>query len=380
MHERRVVVFSGGGTGGHLYPALAIADAVREQYPEVDAFFVGATRGIESRILPDRGEQHVLLPVQGIDRTRPWSSWRAVPRLLRSLQSVVELFHRLRPEVVVVTGGYAGAPAGLVAGLMGIPLVLQEQNSVPGISTRALSRWADTIHIAFPEARELLPRSVRNRVLVSGNPVRPVSPRARNDARDVFDLPAGAFVVLVTGGSQGSLALNRIVADMIALRSVGPLEAQAGIRLLLSTGTKHFEGISEMMSEDDTSWVTAVPYIEDMPSALAAADLAVSRSGAMTTAEFLNQGLPALLIPLPSAAANHQAHNAEALAEAGAAIVMPEHSITPEALWAEVRKLATDAVALEGMRAAAGSRARPEASGQIAAQVGTFIGSGGRAS
>jgi UDP-N-acetylglucosamine--N-acetylmuramyl-(pentapeptide) pyrophosphoryl-undecaprenol N-acetylglucosamine transferase len=373
VHERRVVVFSGGGTGGHLYPALAIADAVRELRPEVDAFFVGATRGIESRILPERGEQHMLLPVQGIDRTRPWSSWRALPRLIGSLRSVVELFHRLRPEAVVVTGGYAGAPAGLVAGLMGIPLVLQEQNSVPGVSTRLLSRFATAVHVAFPEAQTLLPRSVRSRVRVTGNPVRPVSPRAVEEARRLFDLPAEAFVVLVTGGSQGSLALNRVVGDMIRRVSEGESERHDRVQLLWSTGTQHFDDISETLSALDSSWVTVMPYIEDMPSALAAADLAVSRSGAMTTAEFLNQGLPAILVPLPTSAANHQAHNAEALADVGAAIVAPERDLTAETLWSEVTKLASDPDALDAMRRAALTRAHPEASEEIAAHVGSFI-------
>ena len=370
MHERPVVVFSGGGTGGHLYPALAIADALRAQRSDVRAVFVGATRGLEARILPERGEDHHLLPVRGIDRARLASSWRVVPALCSSLYSVAQLFRRLRPEAVVVTGGYAGTPAGLVAGMLGVPLLLQEQNSVPGLATRALSRFADIIHVAFPEAIERLPRSVRDRVRQSGNPVRAASPRSRAEARSLFALPADALVGLVTGGSQGSLALNEFILQAIEGVVANGLSRPERLQLLWSAGSKHHDVVAARLARlGDPPWVHVLPYIEDMPSALAAADLAVTRSGAMTTSELLNQGLPAVLVPLPTAAANHQAHNAMALAQAGAAVVVSQPHLTGELLWAEVVRLAEDEATLADMRAAALRRARPDAASEIAADV-----------
>ena len=370
MHERPVVVFSGGGTGGHLYPALAIADALRAQRSDVRVVFVGATRGLEARILPERGEDHHLLPVRGIDRARLASSWRVVPALCSSLYSVAQLFRRLRPEAVVVTGGYAGTPAGLVAGMLGVPLLLQEQNSVPGLATRALSRFADTIHIAFPEAIERLPRSVRDRVRQSGNPVRAASPRSRAEARSLFALPADALVGLVTGGSQGSLALNELILQAIEGVVANGLGRPERLQLLWSAGSNHHDVVAARLARlGDPPWVHVLPYIEDMPSALAAADLAVTRSGAMTTSELLNQGLPAVLVPLPTATANHQAHNAMALAQAGAAVVVSQAHLTGELLWAEVVRLAEDEATLADMRAAALSRARPDAASEIAADV-----------
>ena len=370
MHERPVVVFSGGGTGGHLYPALAIADALRAQRSDVRAVFVGATRGLEARILPERGEDHHLLPVRGIDRARLASSWRVVPALCSSLYSVAQLFRRLRPEAVVVTGGYAGTPAGLVAGMLGVPLLLQEQNSVPGLATRALSRFADIIHVAFPEAIERLPRSVRDRVRQSGNPVRAASPRSRAEARSLFALPADALVGLVTGGSQGSLALNELILQAIEGVVANGLSRPERLQLLWSAGSKHHDVVAARLARlGDPPWVHVLPYIEDMPSALAAADLAVTRSGAMTTSELLNQGLPAVLVPLPTATANHQAHNAMALAQAGAAVVVSQAHLTGELLWAEVVRLAEDEATLADMRAAALSRARPDAASEIAADV-----------
>ena len=370
MHDGPVVVFAGGGTGGHLYPALALADALRIRRPDVKAVFIGAAQGLEARVLPERGEEHHLLPARGIDRTNLVSSWRAVPALLASLYAVTELFRRLRPEAVVVTGGYAGAPAGLAAGMMDVPLLLQDQNSVPGLVTRALCRFADSIHVAFPEAIGRLPKGVRGRVRESGNPVRAASGRSREEARALFNLPADALVVLVTGGSQGSLDLNAVIAEAIAGVAAGELTRPERLRLLWATGSRHYDHVTARLGQlGDPAWVHAHAYLEDMPSAQAAADLAVARSGAMTTAEFLNQGLPAVLVPLPTSAANHQAHNATALAEAGAAVVARQAGLTGDRLWAEVVRLADSDTALAQMHAAARGRARPDAASEIATDI-----------
>jgi len=372
--RRTVVVFSGGGTGGHLYPALALAEALSEIRPDVQAFFVGASRGVEARILPQRGLDHCLLPVQGIQRGRGLASWRAVPALVASLRTVGELFTRLRPAAVVVTGGYASGPAGIIAGLMGVPLVLQEQNAVPGVTTRALSRWARRIHVAFPEASKRLPASRQDRVLFSGNPVRAVPDLAKSDARRAFGLPQDATVLLVTGGSQGSLALNRTLEDAVGGLSRGQLDRPDGLHLLWATGPRHFDAVSAALAEEGSpDWIHAVSYIDDMPAALAAADLALSRAGAMTTAELLNNGLPAILVPLPTAAANHQAMNAEALQEAGAALLVPEAGLTGAELWDRVVRLAADANLRTEMSAAALARARPHAAADIARDVATFL-------
>jgi UDP-N-acetylglucosamine--N-acetylmuramyl-(pentapeptide) pyrophosphoryl-undecaprenol N-acetylglucosamine transferase len=300
--------------------------------------------------------------------------------LCSSLYTVAQIFRSLRPEAVVVTGGYAGTPAGLVAGLLGVPLLLQEQNSVPGLVTRALARFATTIHVAFPEAIERLPGRVHGRVRQSGNPVRATSPRSRAEARRLFDLPDEAVVVLVTGGSQGSLALNELLLQAIDGVVASKLGRPHRLRLLWSTGPKHLEAVSAALARmGGPLWVHALPYIEDMPSALATADLAVSRSGAMTTAEWLNQGLPSVLVPLPTAAANHQMYNAMALADAGAAVVASQEGLTGECLWSKIVQLVEDETSLADMRDAALARARPNAASEIAADVERLLSSQGGA-
>jgi UDP-N-acetylglucosamine--N-acetylmuramyl-(pentapeptide) pyrophosphoryl-undecaprenol N-acetylglucosamine transferase len=369
-----VVVFSGGGTGGHLYPALALADALGRIRPGVRSYFVGAEGGLEARVLPERGLEHRLLPVRGIHRGRRFASLGAAPALATSLFRVVRLFRSLRPEVVVVTGGYAGGPAGIAAGAMKIPLVLQEQNAVPGVTVRTLSRWANQVHLAFPEAASFLPLAPGPRVRVSGNPVRPASALTREAARRALELPAERSVILITGGSQGSVALNRAVLDAVAGVESGTLQGEGAVHLLWITGPANHEGaMTELARLGSPSWVRVLPYVEDMPAAMAAADLAVSRAGAMTTAELLIHGLPSVLIPLPTAAADHQTRNAEALQEAGAALCVPEAGLTGVGLWQRLLSLLRDPELRARMREAARSRAHPDAAGEIAEAIADLL-------
>lgn len=290
----------------------------------------------------------------------------------------------------MVTGGYAGAPAGLVARLRGIPLVLQEQNAVPGLTTRLLARGAREIHVAYPEAVERLPEKARSRAHVSGNPVRRPVPRGRDEARRALGLDPAVPTLLVVGGSQGSLALNRAVTEMVrelhgpaggvipgAAAEGAPTDGDPGtgpapgFQLLWSTGPRHLQTVTDGLSRSGRrpGWVHLVGYIDDMAAALEAADLALSRAGAMATSEFLAWGLPALLVPLPTAAADHQARNALALEAAGCAVHLPQAELTGGALLSEVRRLLGDGEGLRVMSRRARERGRPEAAEDIARRL-----------
>jgi UDP-N-acetylglucosamine--N-acetylmuramyl-(pentapeptide) pyrophosphoryl-undecaprenol N-acetylglucosamine transferase len=372
MSDAPLVVFSGGGTGGHLYPALAIADALRGVRPDLRVVFVGAERGIEARVLPERGEEHLLLPVQGIDRSHLLGSWRALTGLAIGLVRVVRFFVASRPQVVVVTGGYAGAAAGIAAGLLGIPLVLQEQNSLPGAVTMLLTRFAARVHLAFPEAVSRLPVA-RDLCVVSGNPVRAVSDRSVEEARGSFGIANDALLALVTGGSQGGLGLNRGVTELVEGVFEGDIDRPARLHLLWATGPTHFDGIeATLRGFGELDWVHALPYIENMPEALRAADVAVGRAGAMTTAEFLTNGIPAVLVPLPTSAENHQMINARALEAAGVARVVPEDELNGARLAEELTVISRDdRLGVMGDRAI--ERARPRATADIAVDIATFL-------
>lgn len=367
MHEAPTVVFAGGGTGGHLYPALAVADALRRMHPEVLAFFIGSRRGIEGGILEERGERHELLPVRGIDRARPLSALGALGDLLRGVARTRALFRSLRPRAVVVTGGYAAAPAGVAAVLGGVPLLVQEQNAVPGLVTRLLAPRAAEVHVAFAEAAARM-RVDAARLRTTGNPVRPPAALDRRRARARMGLPPEGPVLLVVGGSQGSLALNRAVQGAVEAVERGEAARPEGLHVLWATGPAHHAGVADSPA-GRAAWVHAVPYLGEMPVALAASDLALARAGAIFTAELLVQGLPAILVPLPTAAADHQTRNAEALEAAGAAVMLPEAGLTPGALWETVSGLVADEERLAAMGAAARERARPGATAEIAAAV-----------
>jgi UDP-N-acetylglucosamine--N-acetylmuramyl-(pentapeptide) pyrophosphoryl-undecaprenol N-acetylglucosamine transferase len=369
-----VAVFAGGGTGGHLYPALALADALVAIRPDVRPFFVGARRGVEARVLPARGLEHVLLPVRGLRRDNPFANAGVLWDLLRSLLQARRLFRRLRPGLVVVTGGYAGAPAGILAGRMGIPLVLHEANSYPGVTIRRLAPSATAIHLGFPEARDRLPASARGRTVTSGNPIRPPGQVGRDQGRHAFGLQPAATVLLVVGGSQGSRALNDLVLAAVEAVVAGRLVRPAALQLLWATGPDHFGPVRRRLeAAGDPVWVKATDYIHRMPEALAATDLALSRAGAMFTSEFLAWGIPAVLVPLPTAAEDHQTQNAKVLAEAGVAVHLAEAELTSESLWKVVTDLSEDADRRTDMARRARDRGHPSAAHEIARSLAALL-------
>lgn len=362
------VLLAGGGTGGHLYPALAVGAALRAERPGTEVHFVGAERGVEAQVLPKQGVAYTLLPFRPMFRDRIWRNWRLPGALGSSFLGLARLFRRLKPALVVGTGGYASGPACFYAVLRRIPVAVQEQNSFPGLTTRLLARWARQIHLGFPEAARHLKPGPRTQVFTEGNPIRP--PDATLDraaCREQLGLRPEGMVVLVVGGSQGARAVNEALLDALEQVAGGTLEAPPdGMQLLWATGPHHFERVAELLAPLALDWVEARGYIEDMPRALAASDVAVSRAGAMATAELLAWGIPMVLVPFPAAAANHQDHNARALAEAGAALYLPERELTPERLWNDLLTLARDGALRERMTERARERARPDAARLIA--------------
>lgn len=356
------VFFTGGGTGGHLYPALAIARALVRQAPGVRPHFIGARRGIERDVLPTTGFPHTLLDLHPLYRGAPWRNWKTVAGLASGWRSVARLAGEERPRLVVATGGYASGATLAFAAWSRIPYVLQEQNAFPGKTVAWFSRWAREVYVGFPEARDRLPAAARGRVRDAGNPIEPPPvPRPdREAARAQWGFgPGTRLVVLAFGGSQGSAALNVLVE--------GWLEAGVpdGVGLVWGTGRAHHA----RHAGRESAQVRVRAYLAPIADAYAVADLAIARAGAMTTAELCAWGIPMYLVPLPTAAADHQTANARALAEAGAAEWTPEREATPQRLDAFVRQLAADTARRKHLAAAAFARARPRAADEIAAQL-----------
>src|SRR5215213_4923722 len=287
------VVFAGGGTGGHLYPGLAIARAMKRISPTIAPFFVGARRGIEKDVLPTTEFLYALLDLHPLYRSRPWENWKTIKGGIVSWFDMDKLVKTAPPAVVVGTGGYASGLALAYARIHGIPYVVQEQNSFPGLTTRFFSRHARQVHLGFPEAAQMLKPSSRTQVMDTGNPIEPppVVRPARAASRALWNFPpTGGPVMLVYGGSQGSKAINDVVAEWIR-KGIPP-----GLFIIWATGQKTFADYASFESET----VRVRAYLSPVRDAYAASDFALSRGGAMATAELCAWGIPPIIVPLPT--------------------------------------------------------------------------------
>ncbi len=373
------VLLTGGGTGGHIYPALSIAAALREKLSTVEILYVGTADGLESRLVPREGLPFTAVAARGLVGKRPGDVARGLAALLRGSWQARAVIRRFRPHVVVGSGGYVSGPVVAAAVLARIPVALQEQNAVPGVTNRILSRFAGFVAAAYEESRPYFPRGAA--VTVTGNPVRPEVVRAdRAAARRGFGLADGERLVVVFMGSRGSATVNRAVTDMLPRLSGRP-----GVRVLFGTGEGHHDDVLRRAAAlgitpgaPGAANVEIRPYIHDMVSALAAADLVVSRAGAITLAELTARGLPAVLVPSPHVTHHHQERNARVLAERGAARVLPEAGLTGEALAEAVFGLLEDADLLARMAAASRALGRPEALDRIVDGILRLSGCGGR--
>jgi UDP-N-acetylglucosamine--N-acetylmuramyl-(pentapeptide) pyrophosphoryl-undecaprenol N-acetylglucosamine transferase len=358
------VVIAGGGTAGHVFPALAVADALRLRGAAVT--FVGARDGQEATLVPAAG--YPFVPVHAISAQTRVSlrSVKAVVLAVRGARAVRPIVRGA--DVVIGAGGFASAPAVLAARWVRRPLVLIDQNSVPGAVNRIAARWARVVATAFEATAARLPKGPR--IERTGNPIRAeivgvMSHRERlaAEARDAFGLATDRTTLLVVGGSLGALRLDRTVAEALPL-----LRDRGDLQLLVSTGRRHVAVVEGAIDPAAAVRVRVVPFIERMDQALAVADLALSRAGA-SVAELAACGVPAVLVPYPFATGNHQEANARELVTSGAATMILERDLSPSGLASCILDLVDDAPLRERMATAALDWARPGAAERVAAIV-----------
>ena len=360
------VIISGGGTGGHIFPALSIADAIRAKYPEATILFVGAEGRMEMTRVPAAGYNIIGLPVQGLQRTHIWRNVGVIKNYLLSLYKVRKTIKSFNPDVVVGVGGYASAPTLKMAQMLGIPTLIQEQNSYAGVTNKYLSNSANRICVAYPDMERFFPK---DKIVLTGNPIRPQIEHLsvdRAEALAYFGLEdKGQAIVLVIGGSLGARTINDSIAQHLA-----EWEA-SGVTLIWQTGKGYIDEAQSKLSNYKGS-VYCSAFIDRMDYAYSLADLVVSRAGASTISELCHLGKPSILVPSPNVAEDHQTKNAEALSTRSAAVLIRDVDSRSE-LSATALALVADKDKLSRLGAGAKALAEGQSAERILAEIEKIV-------
>ena len=347
------ILFAGGGTGGHLFPAVAVAEQIKEMRPETEILFVGTRSKIEGKVVPKLGYKFKSIWIKGFSRKLSRNLLFPVKLFVSVVQSVI-INMGFRPKVAIGSGGYAAGPAIFGASVMGAKIILLEQNSYPGITTRLLERYADEVHISFEDSRKYLKRE--KIIYTTGNPVRKnLGSVQKEKALQKFGLNADKKTLLILGGSLGAASINKAVAE-----NVKKLEAE-GIQVIWQAGKYYYDEYKQFNTEN----VKVFEFIDDMNSAYSACDLLLARAGATTIAEVLVLGIPSVLVPSPNVAENHQYYNAKSLADKNAAVLIEDEKISRE-LFTTVTTLVLSQEKLAGLKSNALKLAKPDAAKVIA--------------
>ncbi|MGM9902971.1 undecaprenyldiphospho-muramoylpentapeptide beta-N-acetylglucosaminyltransferase [Enterococcus sp. 10A9_DIV0425] len=313
------ILVTGGGTGGHIYPALAFVNYVKTKEPDAEFMYVGAKRGLENKIVPAAGIPFYTLEIQGFQRKFSLDNVKTLHLFLKSIYQAKKILKDFRPDIVIGTGGYVSGAVVYASAKLNIPTIIHEQNSVPGMTNKFLSRYVDQIALSFRDAASFFPEQKTSLI---GNPrAQEVADTNKTDILKKFKLDPKKKTVLIFGGSQGALRLNQAVTDYLNNFN------GADYQVLYASGDRYYEGIKGNIKSTSEN-ISIQPYINEMAEVMAASDLIVSRAGATSIAEFTALGLPAILIPSPYVTNDHQTKNAMSLVRAGAAKMISDNELT----------------------------------------------------
>ncbi len=350
-------LFAGGGTGGHLFPAVAVAEKIRLLVPDAEILFIGTRSKIEGRVVPKLGFQFKAIWIKGFARKFSVNNFLFPVKLVVSIFQSMFYCLMFRPKVAIGSGGYVAGPAMFAANLFGAKLVLLEQNSFPGITTRLLERYAKEIHINYEDSKKYFRRN--KPLFVTGNPVRNVeSLLDKKIALEKLQLSPEKKTLLLLGGSLGAKKLNQVMARSLQLL------IESDLQIIWQTGSLYFDQYKHLQNDN----CKVVAFVEDMKLVYSACDAIVSRAGATTLAEITSFGLASILIPSPNVAENHQYFNAKSLVEVNAAILLEEKNIE-EKFANEIISLMKDEDKLKTIRANAKAIGKPNAAEEIAVRV-----------
>jgi UDP-N-acetylglucosamine--N-acetylmuramyl-(pentapeptide) pyrophosphoryl-undecaprenol N-acetylglucosamine transferase len=362
------IVLTGGGTGGHVYPALAVAEVLKDD-PEVEAIlYIGATGRLEERLAVERGLKFHGIKVSGLPRKLSLSLFTWPVEMLIAINKAKALLSDFKPTAILGTGGYASAPPLAAAQMLRIPYAVHEPDAHPGLVNKLFSKKASLVSVGMEAAAEIL-KSERGPTIFNGNPVRRSFTKSlgRDAACAVLGLDHTLKTVLITGGSQGAQAINEAVLDVLPAL----LEHDPPIQVIHQAGEKNLQVIKDKLERTLllSKRYHLRPYFEDLSTPYAASDLAICRAGAMTIAELAVTATPALFIPYPFAAADHQTHNANFLASKGAAEVLPQSQLTSETLKMKIMQLMESDETLKNMRKEMNALAKPQAAEHLAQRL-----------
>jgi len=337
------VLFAGGGTGGHINPALSVANYMKGQEKDFEALFVGTERGLEKKLVPAAGYDIKYIDICGFDRKNLLKNFSVIKKLLKANRDCKDILKNFKPDAVVCTGGYVSGPVTIAASKLGIPSIIHEQNVYPGLTVKGSEKYVDYVAVSFPETTEYMKKP--EKCVVTGNPIRgELFDISYEEARKRLGLSDKPFV-LVFGGSLGAEKINKTMIDVIK-----KLCNDNSVQLLFGTGDRNYEEVMECLKGVDLGDnIKVVPYINNMNEVMAAADLVVSRAGAITLSEIAALGKASLLIPSPNVVRNHQEQNARAFEKIGGAEVLTEDKLTSEVLYKKIISIANDKAVLENM-------------------------------
>ncbi len=342
------IIISGGGTGGHIFPAVSIANAIKELRPDAEILFVGAEGRMEMQRVPDAGYKIIGLPVAGFDRKHLWKNVAVIVKLLRSQWKARKIVKEFRPQVAVGVGGYASGPTLKVAGMMGVPTLIQEQNSYAGVTNKLLAQKARKICVAYNGMEKFFPA---DKIIITGNPVRQnllANKPEHGEAVASFGFNPQKKTILILGGSLGARSINQ---TMIA--ALDAIKAHSNVQFIWQTGKIYIQQIKDAITTATgeavrNSRISAIPnlyvadFIKDMSSAYSAADLVISRAGAGSISEFCLLGKPVILVPSPNVAEDHQTKNALALVDKEAAIYVKDADAMEQLVSTALETVADD--------------------------------------
>ncbi|MCR8969158.1 undecaprenyldiphospho-muramoylpentapeptide beta-N-acetylglucosaminyltransferase [Facklamia sp. 7083-14-GEN3] len=370
MNKVKRIVLSGGGTGGHIYPALALYRVLKEK-ADVEVLYIGTQRGLESQIVPREGMPFKAVEITGLKRSISIDNLKLIFKLFNSTRKAKQMIRDFQPDIVLGTGGYVCGPVLLAASMLKVPTIIHEQNSVAGITNKFLARFVNKIAVCFEEAGHQFGKN-QHKVILTGNPrgqeviSTPPMPQCLSEQ---FGLKDDQPTVLIFGGSRGAPAINQAGIESL------DKWLTANYQVIIATGQSHFQELNEETVEkiNESSNVRIVPYIDDMPSVFQAIDLVVCRAGATTLTELTALGLPSILIPSPYVTDNHQEHNALSLVKKKAAVMIKESELNGQSLFQKVNQLMLASKELKAMSQAAKGMGITDASDRIIQMMNELV-------